>query len=169
MQKVKDIQSKINFDAIIVLVFVFSYTAPVIATMMKIKSSGIYLASILALIISITYIVVIFLSDLSRNIEIKENFKNVTYEPVQVEDFYSFSINSMCELEHAISRAKESNLHLGIYVSVPNCDYDELIMNHPDNLESKLEYYKNSYNEDLTLKARPSIKMKRCVFPILEK
>jgi hypothetical protein len=35
----------------------------------------------------------------------------------------------------------------------------EMILNGPENFVSKLFYYKNAYNEDLTLKNNPSIKI----------
>jgi hypothetical protein len=35
----------------------------------------------------------------------------------------------------------------------------EMILNGPENFESKLAYYKNAYNEDLTLKNNPAIKI----------
>ena len=40
----------------------------------------------------------------------------------------------------------------------------EIIINPKDNFEAKLAYYKNAYNEDLTLKANPKIKIVRYDF-----
>jgi hypothetical protein len=37
--------------------------------------------------------------------------------------------------------------------------HPELIINSRENIESKLEYIKKAYNEDLTLKAAPHIKI----------
>jgi hypothetical protein len=37
--------------------------------------------------------------------------------------------------------------------------HPELIINTKENIESKLEYLKKAYNEDLTLKAAPHIKI----------
>lgn len=35
----------------------------------------------------------------------------------------------------------------------------ELIINYPENFAAKLGYYEKAYNEDLTLKANPTIKI----------
>jgi hypothetical protein len=40
-----------------------------------------------------------------------------------------------------------------------NDAYPELIINHKVNFESKLNYIRNAYNEDLSLKANPDIKI----------
>lgn len=37
----------------------------------------------------------------------------------------------------------------------------EIIINPKENFEAKIEYYKNAYHEDLTLKANPNIKIVR--------
>lgn len=53
--------------------------------------------------------------------------------------------------------ARESNW-VGIVVMLPN-GREEVIINNSFNFEDKLEYYKNAYNEDLTLKANTDIKI----------
>lgn len=47
---------------------------------------------------------------------------------------------------------------LAIWVSV-NKGVPEIILNPKENFENKLAYYQNAYNEDLTLKANPSIRI----------
>lgn len=53
--------------------------------------------------------------------------------------------------------AKESK-YMIVSVSI-NGAVPEIIINEKENFESKIEYYKNAYNEDLTLKANPNIKI----------
>ena len=50
-----------------------------------------------------------------------------------------------------------------VEVSV-NGNEPEIIINPKVNFEAKLNYYKNAYNENLTLKANPLIKMVRYDF-----
>lgn len=45
-----------------------------------------------------------------------------------------------------------------VWVSV-NDGKAEAIINPKENFEAKFEYYRNAYNEDLTLKANPNIKI----------
>lgn len=54
------------------------------------------------------------------------------------------------------------------YVAVLVCNMEsdsaEIIINHSKNFESKLEYYKSAYNDDLTLKTFPKIKIVSFVY-----
>lgn len=63
-------------------------------------------------------------------------------------------------LEKCFKEAKEEKcLFIGVRVSVPNCFSDEVIINPNINFNSKLAYYQTAYNEDLTLKSFPQIKI----------
>ena len=46
-----------------------------------------------------------------------------------------------------------------IYVIVSIFGNEEMIINKPENVKSKLEYYKNAYNEDLILKTNKNIEI----------
>lgn len=59
--------------------------------------------------------------------------------------------------------AKNNAQWLIIEVEVEG-DKPEIIINPKENFEAKLAYYKRSYNNDLTLKANPSIKIIRYDF-----
>jgi hypothetical protein len=58
---------------------------------------------------------------------------------------------------------KHDAKYLIIEVSVEG-NTPEIIINPKVNFESKLNYYQNAYNEDLTLKANPNIKIVRYDF-----
>ena len=65
---------------------------------------------------------------------------------------------NLSRLEQCIRTAINLRLkYIGVLVSVNG--NEELIINKAKNFESKLDYYRNSYNEDLTLKANKSIKI----------
>lgn len=57
------------------------------------------------------------------------------------------------------SAAKEQVTFVGIAVVANNQEVPEVILNRTENFESKLAYYKNAYNDDLTLKANTNIKI----------
>jgi uncharacterized protein YsxB (DUF464 family) len=48
---------------------------------------------------------------------------------------------------------------IGVMVSLPNQDKPELIVNVPESLITKITYYSNAYNPDLTLKTNPEVKI----------
>lgn len=51
----------------------------------------------------------------------------------------------------------ENYSHVCVYVSTPSLPEVESIINPRVNMESKLEYYLNAYDDDLKLKANPEI------------
>lgn len=55
--------------------------------------------------------------------------------------------------------AERNDFYFGILVTVPGCDQPEVIINHPRNLKSKAEYYKNAYDNSCRLKVRNDIKI----------
>lgn len=55
--------------------------------------------------------------------------------------------------------AERNDLYFGISVTVPGCEQLEVIINHPRNLKSKSQYYKNAYDKMCRLKAMNDIKI----------
>lgn len=49
--------------------------------------------------------------------------------------------------------------YVGVKIEMEGFEEPEIIINQYENINSKLEYYKNAYNEDLTLKAFNGIKI----------
>lgn len=62
-------------------------------------------------------------------------------------------------LRNIFLEAMEKEYKVAISVTVPGCDKTEIIVNPPENLAAKLEYYSSAYNDDLVLKACPSIQI----------
>lgn len=57
------------------------------------------------------------------------------------------------ELEFCFNNAiKTNSKYIAVLVKTPNSDKPEMIINVNENFNSKLDYYKNAYNKDLTLK-----------------
>lgn len=54
---------------------------------------------------------------------------------------------------------KQNRKYVGVQIEMQGFDDCEIIINPTSNFESKLEYYKKAYNEDLTLKAFNGIKI----------
>lgn len=69
------------------------------------------------------------------------------------------------ELEKAFKLAKEQNMPICVAISLPNQKTEELIINAVEALDSKLEYYKNTYDDNLVHKNNKEIKIKDA-FPI---
>lgn len=63
----------------------------------------------------------------------------------------------MEKLIECFERALKYNKYIYIIVSI--FGKEEIIINKPENVEDKLNYYKNSYNEELELKTNTNIKI----------
>lgn len=64
------------------------------------------------------------------------------------------------ELEQCFTNAQKDNAtYVAVKVQMQGFTDPEIIINTSNNFESKLEYYKKAYNEDLTLKAFNGIKI----------
>ena len=63
------------------------------------------------------------------------------------------------ELEKIFEQAKEKNEDVAIELTVPTRRATEIIIIKNDNLEYKLDYYKNNYNTDLVLNRCADIKI----------
>lgn len=49
--------------------------------------------------------------------------------------------------------------YIGVVVKLPNQDRPELIVNLPESMPTKVNYYLNAYNPDLTLKTNPQVQI----------
>ena len=58
-------------------------------------------------------------------------------------------LKTMGELEHIINTSIELNVELSLFIKLPNLVKPEIITNPPENLEEKLKYYKETYNDNL--------------------
>ena len=67
-------------------------------------------------------------------------------------------LEKMSELEFVIKTALKTKQSLGLMIEMPGFESPELIINPVENLEKKLEYYKNTYGEDLEHKHAKGIK-----------
>jgi len=68
-------------------------------------------------------------------------------------------LEKMSELEFVVKTAIKTKQSLGLIVEMPGFESPELIINPVENLEKKLEYYKNTYGEDLEHKHAKGIKI----------
>lgn len=63
------------------------------------------------------------------------------------------------QLEEAFAEAKRNGVCIAVEVTIPGQDESELIINQPKSLDNKLEYYKNTYDENLIHKNCKDIKI----------
>lgn len=63
------------------------------------------------------------------------------------------------DLEALVMDAIENKYALGLFISAPHIIYPELIINPHENLEAKLKYWKEAYNNELELKHNNEIKI----------
>lgn len=68
-------------------------------------------------------------------------------------------LEKMSELEFVIKTAIITKQSLGLIIEMPGFESPEIIINPFENLEKKLEYYKNTYNENLEHKNAKGIKI----------
>lgn len=55
--------------------------------------------------------------------------------------------------------SKQGKKYVGVKIKMQGFPKPEIIINENDNFDSKLDYYKKAYNEDLTLKTFNGIKI----------
>ena len=55
--------------------------------------------------------------------------------------------------------SKQCKKYVGVKIKMQGFPKPEIIINENDNFDSKLDYYKKAYNEDLTLKTFNGIKI----------
>lgn len=68
-------------------------------------------------------------------------------------------LERMSDLEFVIKTALKTKQSLGVLVEMPGFESAELIINPVENLEKKLAYYKNTYDENLQHKHAKGIKI----------
>jgi hypothetical protein len=68
-------------------------------------------------------------------------------------------LEKMSELEFVIKTAIKTKQNLGLMIEMPDLESPEIIINPPENLERKLEYYQKAYSETLEHKNAPGIKI----------
>ena len=69
-------------------------------------------------------------------------------------------MKTLKDLENSFNSAKEGNFkYIGVLISMQGFEKSELIINRKENFDTKLAYYKNAYNNDLTLKTFNGIKI----------
>jgi hypothetical protein len=65
-------------------------------------------------------------------------------------------MNTLTDLERVFDTAY---IYIGVAVKLPNLEQPEIIINTIENYAEKLKYYKNAYNNDLTLKTCKDIQI----------
>ena len=58
-----------------------------------------------------------------------------------------------------ISAKKRKCMYVGVKIEMQGFEKPEIIINQVENFDTKLEYYKKAYNDDLTLKTFNGIKI----------
>lgn len=68
-------------------------------------------------------------------------------------------LRTMSDLEEIVGDAIERGSHLSLLIEMPGFELPEMITNPVANLEKKLDYYKNTYDENLEHKHAKGIKI----------
>lgn len=68
-------------------------------------------------------------------------------------------LKTMEDLEKLVQKAIKLGKPLSLFIEMPNFKMPELITNPVPNLKGKLEYYKNTYDENLEHKHAKGIKI----------
>jgi len=68
-------------------------------------------------------------------------------------------LEKMSELEFVIKTAIKTKQSLDLLIKMPGFESPEMIVNPAENLEKKLEYYKNAYDDNLEHKNAKGIKI----------
>ncbi|MDE8676465.1 hypothetical protein [Priestia aryabhattai] len=68
-------------------------------------------------------------------------------------------MSRMHELENIFMKAKEKNHYVAVLVQMEGFPANEVIINHPVNIESKLSYYKKTYADNLEHKFAGGIRI----------
>lgn len=63
------------------------------------------------------------------------------------------------DLKNIAELAKEKNLCLAVEVTIPGQEETEIIINRPSSIDNKLKYYLGVYDENLSHRMNPNIKM----------
>lgn len=76
----------------------------------------------------------------------------------------SHSSNKLIFKRHMRAMIGEGDHTLTVFIDMPSLPEPEMIVNPPRNLESKVTYYLEAYDEDMRLKSNPNIRMTRFEF-----
>lgn len=68
-------------------------------------------------------------------------------------------MNSLEKFINFLQKYQDEGGFIGVIVNLPNQDKPELIVNVPESLVTKIPYYQNAYNPDLSLKTNPNVKI----------
>ncbi|HRR51174.1 MAG TPA: hypothetical protein P5252_05060 [Candidatus Cloacimonas sp.] len=68
-------------------------------------------------------------------------------------------LEKISDLEFIIKQAIKTKVNVGVFIEMPGFESPEIIINPVENLEKKLEYYKNIYDENLNHKHAEGIKI----------
>jgi uncharacterized protein involved in tolerance to divalent cations len=68
-------------------------------------------------------------------------------------------LEKISDLEFIIKTAMKTKQSVGVFIEMPGFESPEIIINPVENLEKKLEYYKNTYDENLKHKYAEGIKI----------
>lgn len=68
-------------------------------------------------------------------------------------------LEKMSDLEFIIKQAMRTKQNVGVFIEMPEFESPEIIVNPVENLGKKLEYYKNTYDENLNHKHAEGIKI----------
>jgi hypothetical protein len=68
-------------------------------------------------------------------------------------------MSRMQELENTFMKAKESNQYVAVLIYMDDFPANEVIINRPENIDSKLAYYKKTYADNLEHKFAGGIKI----------
>ena len=68
-------------------------------------------------------------------------------------------METMADLEFAVEMAIKENKSLSLLITLPGLESPEMITNPVENLEKKLEYYKNTYGDNLEHRHAKGIKI----------
>lgn len=64
---------------------------------------------------------------------------------------------TMTHLENVACEAKAEGFQLIVEVMTPGLTVPEVIINRTENIDAKMEYYRNAYTEDLKLKNNENV------------
>lgn len=64
-------------------------------------------------------------------------------------------MSRMQELENIFNKAKEKDHYVAVVIQMDGFPANEVIVNHPANIDKKLAYYKDTYKDDCEHKHAP--------------
>lgn len=94
-----------------------------------------------------------------KNIIEYQNLINASREISDLWPKTIYDIDNQEQLEKAFQWAKEEKKSIGIHIKMPKLLKEEIIVNPFENLDEKLKYYQEAYNENLKLKTFNEIKI----------